>query len=287
MSYQHIENLYKDQRILAFRSVYAMEKIHGTSAHISWKDDKILFSSGGEKHERFVAIFNQEVIFQKLQECGAPHVVIYGEAYGGRQQGMSATYGPNLKFIAFEVKIGDCWLSVPQADVFAKELGLEFVHYTLVSTDMEALNAERDADSVQAVRNGMGVGLKREGIVLRPPFEVKLNNGERLIAKHKRDDFSETKTPRAVGVVPEVLTDARKVSDEWVTHMRLEHVLQKLPNATGMEHTGDVVKAMVEDVLREGAEEIVDSPLVRKEISRAASQLWKVRVQTAKTQQKP
>ena len=34
MSYLHIQNLYKDPRILMLREVYALEKIHGTSAHI-------------------------------------------------------------------------------------------------------------------------------------------------------------------------------------------------------------------------------------------------------------
>lgn len=279
MSYMHIENLYKDTRILEFKHVYAMEKIHGTSAHISWKDGRLLFSSGGEKYERFVALFNQEALTLGFEAAGVDRAVVFGEAYGGKQQGMSATYGSDLRFIAFEVKIGDLWLAVPQAEQFARALGLDFVHYQLVSSDLDVLNAERDADSVQAVRNGTGPGHKREGVVLRPPFEVRLNNDERLIVKHKRDDFRETQTPRKVGVAPEVLADAQCVADEWVTPMRLTHVLQKLPNVSGMEHTGVVVSAMMEDVLREGAGEIVDSPAVRKAISKATAALWKRKVQ--------
>lgn len=34
MGYMHIDNLYKDARVLSFKHVYALEKIHGTSAHI-------------------------------------------------------------------------------------------------------------------------------------------------------------------------------------------------------------------------------------------------------------
>ena len=30
MGYMHIDNLYKDQRILQFKECYALEKIHGT-----------------------------------------------------------------------------------------------------------------------------------------------------------------------------------------------------------------------------------------------------------------
>ena len=40
MGYRHIDNLYKDQRILLFRECFALEKIHGTSAHVSWTEAK-------------------------------------------------------------------------------------------------------------------------------------------------------------------------------------------------------------------------------------------------------
>jgi len=36
MAYLDIDNLYKEQRILMFKECYAMEKIHGTSAHLSY-----------------------------------------------------------------------------------------------------------------------------------------------------------------------------------------------------------------------------------------------------------
>lgn len=281
MAYMHIDNLYKDMRILEFKAVWAMEKIDGTSGHISWSPEEgIKFFSGGEKHDNFVKLFDQTALEEKFKASCVGKTTVYGEVYGGRCQGQKERYGDKLKFVAFEVEIGDLWLSVPQADAFVRDLGLEFVHYVRVSTDIEALNAERDADSVQAMRNGMGAGHTREGVVLRPLFEVRLNNGERLIAKHKRDDFSETKTPRKVGVAPEVLFEAQKVVDEFVTAMRLDHVLQKLPEATGMEHTKQVVEAMVEDVMREGRGEIVDSPAVRKAISRATVEMWKNRLKS-------
>jgi len=284
MGYQHISNLYKDVRILEFKKVYCLEKLHGTSSHISFHlptsggDNPLRFFSGGEKYENFVKLFDQEALLKKFQDSGVESATVYGEAYGGKQQGMKDTYGPNLKFIAFEVQIGDSWLSVPQAEAFVKDLGLEFVYWELVSSDMDSLNAQRDADSVQAIRNGMGPGHKREGVVLRPPFECTLNNGERLIAKHKRDDFRETKTPRVVGVPLEVMQDAQKVADEFVTELRLSHVIDKLPEATGIEHTGLVVKAMVEDVFREGAGEFEETPQLKKCISQAAAKLWKKRV---------
>jgi len=86
-------------------------------------------------------------------------------------------------------RIGDSWLSVPKAEKVATDLGLEFVPYREIDATLEALDAERDAPSEVAVRRGITEPRKREGIVVRPLIEVTLNNGERVICKHKRDDF--------------------------------------------------------------------------------------------------
>lgn len=80
-------------------------------------------------------------------------IIIYGEAYGGKLQGMSHIYGKELRFIVFDVKIGYNWLSVPDAEAIASNLGLEFVFYEEVSATVELLNLARDRYSEQARRN--------------------------------------------------------------------------------------------------------------------------------------
>ena len=284
MSYLHIPNLYKDQTVMAFRRCFALEKIHGTSAHVSWRDGAVHYSSGGEKQQRFVALFDDAALRAAFAALGHPQVVVFGEAYGGSQQGQSWRYGKALKFIAFEVKIGDSWLAVSQAAQVVAALGLEFVPYAEVSTDLPALDAERDAPSIQARRNGVEGDVPREGVVLRPPFEVHTNNGERVIAKHKRDEERETATSRKV-VDPAalaVLARATEIANEWVTPMRLAHVLDRLGTGgveIGIERTGDVIKAMVHDVLRESAGEIVDSKEARQAVGKATARLFKARLQ--------
>src|SRR4051812_23692424 len=112
MGYLHINNLYKDQKILNFKRCYALEKVHGTSAHVKFSVDEhpdgidiynLTFYGGGEKHERFEALFDKAALLQRFEELGHREVTVYGEAYGGKQQGMSHTYGPDLKFIVFDV----------------------------------------------------------------------------------------------------------------------------------------------------------------------------------------
>ena len=279
MGYMHIENLYKNQDILLFKECYALEKIHGTSAHISWHptDRTIKYFSGGEIHEKFVALFDNDVLYDLLVvDFPNIDIIVYGEAYGGKQQGMSHTYGKDLKFIVFDVKVGDSFVDVPNAHQIAEKLGLDFVYYTKIPTDMKYIDAERDNPSVQAVRNGVGEDKVREGVVLRPLMELTKNNGVRVICKHKGEKFGERKSqPKVDTNGLEILSDARKVADEWVTAMRLEHVLDKHPDLTDMEHTSKVIEAVQEDIKREGEGEIEWSKEVAKQIGHNVVILWK------------
>ena len=288
MGFMKIANTYKDPTVLQFKKVYALEKVHGTSAHIQWSKGKLSFYSGGEKHDAFVALFDQERLTEYFkskdyhEECV---VRIHGEAYGGKQQGMSKTYGPKLHFIVFEVLIGSVWLDVPNAEDYAGQLGLEFVPYELVDATEENINRERDRDSIVAIRRGMGEGHIREGVVLRPPFEVRMNNGERCIAKHKRDEFREHKSTRSVLNMSAaellVLSKAEEVADEWCVPMRLEHVIGALTKdgvEPTMQDVPKVINQMIEDIYVEAKGEIVESKEVRKAIGTRTVKLFKQRL---------
>lgn len=278
MSYMNIDNLYKNQKIMLFKQCYAMEKIHGTSAHIQKTvGGRINFFSGGSQHASFLSLFNQDELIPKLLQKSSAPFTIYGEAYGGKMQGMSKTYGSQLRFVAFEVKIGDSWLNVPKAQEFVVSLGLDFVFYKLINTNIEEIDAERDAPSEQAKRLGMGDNCLREGVVLRPLEEVVFNSGDRAIAKHKADAFKETNTPRKI-VDPttlEVLTKAKDIATEWVTRERLNHILTGNNIELKIENIGKVIPLMQDDITREAKGEVVLSDEAVKEISRATALLIK------------
>ncbi len=272
-----IDNLYKNIDILMFKECYALEKIHGTSAHIRWKDGEVWFFSGGERHENFVKLFNENILkerFTKLFDCD---VVIYGEAYGGKCQGMSKTYGDKLQFVAFDVKVDGNWLDVPNAADVVRKMKLSFVYYNKIPTTLEAIDAERDSPSSQAFYNGCGRDKIAEGVVLRPLVEVVKNNGSRIMSKHKRDEFIETKTKREVD--PEklkILKEANEISEEWVTPNRLKNILSHLPKEDAIiENTGKIIKIFIDDIYREANDEIVKSKSADQSIGRAAAKLFK------------
>jgi hypothetical protein len=264
-----------------FKECYAMEKIHGSSAHIGWKNDEevaetVRLFCGGCKAELFDSLFDKEDLKKKFLETRLDKCVIYGEGYGGKMQGMSHTYGKELKFVAFEVKIGDVFLDVPKAHAFCESMGIEFVAYEKVSTNLEDLDRERDKPSRQAKRNGIEEDKISEGVVLRPLIELRKNHGGRIMCKHKRDEFMETSKPRKVQdpAKLKVLADALEIAKEWVTIMRLNHVLDKIEDVS-MENMGNIIKAMIEDVKREGEGEIVWSDAVGRQIGKRTATMVK------------
>ena len=107
--------------------------------------------------------------------------------------------------------------------------------------------------------------------------EVTKNNGDRIISKHKNDDFSERKTKQKV-IDPEklkILQEATQIAEEWVVLERLRHVLDKMPADTNIQHTGQVIKAMIADVYREAKGEIVESPEASKAIGKKTALMFK------------
>jgi hypothetical protein len=284
MSFMHILNLYADQTILLFCECYVMEKVHGSSAHLSWNERNLNYSAGGASHASFVALFDDEALKAKFKELvGDDKVVVYGEVYGGSMQKMSDVYGKSLAFIAFDVQRAGRWLTVPEANAFCDSLEIEFVPWHRCSTDIAELAKHRDAPSEVAVRRGCGSDKQREGIVLRPVMEFTNAYGERVIAKHKTDKFRETTTPRDASIDPaklQVLADAQAIADEWCSAMRLLHVLDKLPGAK-IRDMKKVLDAMVEDVQREGAKEIVWSKDAEAAIRKTTAVMFKKLLQSA------
>lgn len=290
MGYMHIDNLYKNKDILLFKECYALEKIHGTSAHIkftmsSFQELDMVFFPGGIKKETFEALFDKAELATLFAEVADKYqlneLTVYGEAYGGSCQKMAHTYGDKLRFIAFDVKVHDSWLDVPQAAETVQHLNLDFVFFVRTSTDIKMLDSERDRVSTQAIRNlGYQADPRQgEGVVLRPLVEMTKKNGKRIIAKHKAEKFGETKTPRVVSdEESKVLSDAREVAEEWVTGMRLEHVLDKLGNPSDLSAIPHIKNAMIEDIQREGEGEIEWSKSVGKAIGHRVVELFKGKV---------
>jgi hypothetical protein len=101
------------------------------------------------------------------------------------------------------------------------------------------------------------------------------------MAKHKRDEFREHKTPRPLEgdtAKQKALEDAQAIADEWVTPMRLQHVLGALTKDGVQPTISDVpliIKKMIEDVYVEGKGEVTESKDANRAIGAATVKLFK------------
>jgi hypothetical protein len=266
-----------------FKECYVSEKIHGTSAHIRWDVENtkhVQFFSGGSCNQTFVNLFDQKALTDMAHSIDVPKWVIYGEAYGGKCQKMSKTYGEKLKFVAFEACVGGIWLDTCKASKFVNRFDLDFVWYAKSSTDIDMLNHFRDQPSKQAEKNGMGDDKKSEGIVIRPLMELTKNDGGRIMAKHKTLEFCETKTPRVVTDEElKVLAQIQEITEEWVTENRMDNILSHIEKDLEIQDIPIIINLMIEDVLREGEGELVKSKTLIKAISRETALMVKRRLQ--------
>jgi hypothetical protein len=266
-----------------FKECYVSEKIHGTSAHIMWDKEnmkEVQYYSGGSCSQTFANLFDRKALTDMAHSIDVPKFAIYGEAYGGKCQKMSATYGLGLKFVAFEVRVGDMWLDTHKAKKFAQMFGLDFVWYAKSTTHIDDLNKFRDQPSEQAKKCGMGDDKKSEGIVIRPLIELCKNDGSRIMAKHKALDFCETKTPRVVSEEElRILSQINEITAEWVTENRMSNILSHIEKELEIQDIPVLINLMIEDVLREGEGELVKSKALIKAISRETALMVKRRLQ--------
>lgn len=306
MGYEHIEHLYKHSEFFKnFQKAYALEKIHGTSTWIDFvnkhrinelkkgsideakqsiNDFTLSFHSAGERQDTFSALFNHEflrqILFQIVTENDWHRIRIHGEGYGGKQQKMSDTYGPILKFIVFDVKVNDTkFLDIAVSENIAKILNLEFVHYEIGNCSPEWFDEQTKTQSIQAIRNGMGTGKLREGIIVRPLLESLDSFGKRIIYKHKNPEFWEIASERPLNEKLKITHDIYQIANDWVTMQRVSHVLDHIISEREQKEIEfkDItvfVNAMVEDVHRESIGEVVWSKEVEKQIKKYAGKIF-------------
>lgn len=303
MGYRKISNLTFEHPILLFKEVFASEKIHGTSSHITFKrnetDNKwsVFIFAGGIKHDNFLFMLNTKYrlstdVLAKfselfLEKTDVKEVIIYGEGYGGACQKMHDVYG-DLNFVAFEVLEDDHWYNITRAHALVTKIGLDFVHFERGPATIEWLNSQRDKPSEQSKKNKISENGESEGIVVRPVIEVYDEKGGRFIAKYRKDKFRETASVRKLTEEDaKVFEIANEIAEEWATDMRLTHVLSALA-ASGhknlsIENTSLVLSKMVEDISLECGSEIQWSREAIKAIKGKTSTMFKKRLNAGTT----
>jgi hypothetical protein len=167
------------------------EKIDGTNIRIYWDGHKISFGGRTERASipshlvnKLNEIFLNEETEQLFeQKFGEMEVILFGEGYGAKIQGVGGKYRSDVGFILFDVLIGENYQSRESVEDIAKAFGLEIVPIVLRGTIQEAV------DFIKTKPNSTIGTAPMEGVVGRPKVELRDRCDHRLIVKIKCRDF--------------------------------------------------------------------------------------------------
>lgn len=127
--------------------------------------------------ERFL---NNEALIAQFPD-GA---VIYGEGYGGKIQKKGSCYGPEQRFIMFDISVGKWWLRSETVTEIAYQFDIPRV--PVIGT---CLLKELPLWVAHGMRSTFG-NFEAEGVVARPTVELCTRSGERIITKLKVADYA-------------------------------------------------------------------------------------------------
>ena len=189
------------------------EKVDGTNIRIGLDpylhpDDQVQFAGRSDNAmipkpllDYLLATF-KSYPYHVFDSQPAPRVVLFGEGYGPNIQG-GGKYTSQHKFVLFDVKIENWWLSRDNVNDVASKLGIESVPVLGTGTLQDAIDIVSTGITFNKgggiVRWGGGSipnGLRSqwgdfeaEGIVARPLVPMFDRKGERIITKIKAVDF--------------------------------------------------------------------------------------------------
>lgn len=171
------------------------EKVDGTNIRIMWDGKEVVYGGRSDDAQiptmliiRLDEQFKRMEARQKFAEVFGTEegtsVVLYGEGYGNKIQGVGAQYIPDgCDFVLFDVLVNGSYLERENVEDIASTFSIKVVPIIGHGTLGEAIELTR-----KGFKSQWGDFLA-EGIVARPRVEMFTRKGERVITKVKHRDF--------------------------------------------------------------------------------------------------
>lgn len=167
------------------------EKIDGTNVRVHWDGHKIEFGGRTDRaqipvnlinylNDKFMNIETEELFEQKF---GENDVILFGEGYGAKIQGVGGLYRPDNSFILFDVMINGNYQERENVEDVAKSFSIDIVSIIFTGMLLEGVKYVK-AHPASTIGSA-----PMEGLVARPARELKDRCGNRVIVKIKVKDF--------------------------------------------------------------------------------------------------
>ena len=163
-------------------------EVHGKTDKANMRPEELeLLKKIGNKDkllEAFTRIKEDGTKEEPEMEC-----IIFGETYGRGMQAPGGRYcKTHLKFICFDIKIGNTWLKRDAVETICSKLGIDVVPDLGEMTLDEAIEKVKTGFTSQVSEDPT---LIAEGIVLRAPLGILDRMGRRIVTKVKHKDFQD------------------------------------------------------------------------------------------------
>jgi hypothetical protein len=169
------------------------EKADGTNIRIIYDGHRVSFAGRTDKAdipkpllkmlEGTFGTLEAEELFE--QTYGDKQVILFGEGYGGKIQGVGAGYRRDESFVLFDVLICENYQPRQWVEETAKMFGVKVIPLLFSGTLQDGIDyVLKHPKSVLAEND-----LYMEGVVARPHIEIKDRCGNRVIVKIKWRDF--------------------------------------------------------------------------------------------------
>jgi hypothetical protein len=264
--YQHLEALTQPemQNILLQSEVVCTEKIHGTNARVGLVEGQFHIGGRNIDHtndgDSSVMGFVGEMrgYEAKFREAFPDqNIIFFGEWFGpGIQKGIS--YGATKAFRVFDAKLDGRYMDWDTVVTLATKIGFATVPVLYRGVPkMSVFESLLDIKSKVGLESGIDKEDNlHEGIVIKPTqMIINEYTGQWLIAKYKPARWSERKSDKLKEAKP-IPIESHTFIEEFVTEIRLEHVLDHLRDAgvaiDDIKSTSNVIKEMSIDIHREG-----------------------------------
>lgn len=163
------------------------EKVDGTNIRVIVKDGTVEFGGRTDRVQipaKLVSHLRETLPSEKLAEMFSDGAVLYGAGCGAGIQKGGGNYYPDQRFVLFDVNVGGWWLRRADVEDVAEKLGIWVVPVLAV--------APLDHAATLCPREGFNSNwgpFHAEGVVARPPVELKDRAGHRIITKLKCKDL--------------------------------------------------------------------------------------------------
>jgi len=259
--YPSIVLLDKRPEIFVVKEVVACEKIHGSSfrvffplgmsslADVKYGSHELEYTPGDGSFTLGKAVqwFKEREdllarMWEVIKSYGFPDATVFGEAHGPgiKAKGVKYSTGQEMLFRAFDIMVGQNFVTYDLFVEIADKMGLERVHEVWRGEPIrEALDALLEKPSHAGRDAGIADDSNlAEGIVVRSNPLLRNVFGEWLIAKHKARKFAE-KAEAPVEPKVRVASPADTFVATYVTEGRVRNAVGRMRDR-GQTITGDM-----------------------------------------------